>query len=153
MKNIIQSLKVVALGLMLAIGLSYAFAWTAPTGNPPTGNVSAPVNVGDNTQYKEGSLVLNTSTTPFANGLIVRSGNVGIGTTDPKINLAIGDNDTGFKWISDGNLAVYTNNTERMRIDNGGNVGIGTVTPSNKLTIDLGSANNNEWILAISSGT
>ena len=56
MKNIIQSLKVVALGLMLAIGLSYAFAWTAPTGNPPSGNVSAPVNVSGNLQTKAGDL-------------------------------------------------------------------------------------------------
>ena len=103
MKNIIQSLKVVALGLMLAIGLSYAFAWTAPTGNPPTGNVSAPINVGDADQIKIGIMSFLTS-----------------------IDVPLG----------------YF-----------GQVAIGTVTPSNKLTIDLGSANNNEGILAISSGT
>jgi len=66
---------------------------------------------------------------------ISSTGNVGIGTTTPAIDLAIGDTDTGLNWISDGNLAVYTNNLERMRIANNGNVGIGTTTPGTKLDI------------------
>jgi hypothetical protein len=38
-----------------------AFAWTVPTGNAPTGNVTAPVNVGATTQIKTGVLgVTNT---------------------------------------------------------------------------------------------
>jgi len=86
MKNIIQSLKVVALGLMLAIGLSYAFAWTPPTGNPPAGNVSAPVNVSNSTQIKSGTLQVNG----FRNiGTTVLDGNVGIGTTAPEAKLQI----------------------------------------------------------------
>ena len=67
------------------------------------------------------------------------SGNVGIGTINPQITLAIGendlDNDTGLKWISDGNIAVYTNNAERIRIDSSGNIGIGTITPGAKLEV------------------
>ncbi|MCR4283946.1 MAG: hypothetical protein NUV64_01325 [Parcubacteria group bacterium] len=55
-ENIIQSLKIVALGLMVAVGLSYAFAWTAPTSNPPSGNVAAPINVSGVSQTKTGSL-------------------------------------------------------------------------------------------------
>ncbi len=66
-------------------------------------------------------------------------GNVGIGTNAPAINLAIGDTDTGLKWISDGNLAVYTNNAERMRVDSSGSVGIGTSMPTAKLDV-VGSA-------------
>ncbi|NCN07032.1 MAG: hypothetical protein GW946_04310, partial [Candidatus Pacebacteria bacterium] len=57
------------------------------------------------------------------------AGNVGIGTTGPVIKLAIGDTDTGLHWISDGNLALYTNNVERIRFDSSGNVGIGTIAP------------------------
>jgi len=91
MKNIIQSLKVIVLGLVLAVGLSYAFAWTAPTASPPGGNVSAPVNVGDNTQYKLGNLVLNDAG-GFVNGLIVRAGNVGIGTVSPTEKLEVAGN-------------------------------------------------------------
>jgi len=60
MKNLIQSLKVVVLGLVVAIGISYAFAWTAPTSNPPAGNVAAPVNVSGSAQVKSGSFWSNT---------------------------------------------------------------------------------------------
>ncbi|VAW31130.1 Phage tail fibers [hydrothermal vent metagenome] len=67
------------------------------------------------------------------------SGNVGIGTTSPKIHLAIGDNDTGLKQQGNGKLAIYTDNAERIRVDNFGNVGIGTTTPSEKLDVS-GSA-------------
>ncbi|MEK6898072.1 MAG: hypothetical protein AABX28_01805, partial [Nanoarchaeota archaeon] len=65
--------------------------------------------------------------TPSGNNIYYNTGNVGIGT-NPTINLAIGDSDTGLKWISDGNLAVYTNNVERLRVDSSGNVGIGTAS-------------------------
>ncbi|MBI4812217.1 tail fiber domain-containing protein [Candidatus Falkowbacteria bacterium] len=62
-------------------------------------------------------------------------GNIGIGTDSPAIKLAIGDTDTGLQWISDGNLAIYTNSVERMRIDSSGNVGIG-ISPSTKLHVN-----------------
>lgn len=95
MKNIIQSLKVITLGLILAVGLSYALAWTAPTANPPGGNVSAPINVSSNAQIKSGTLQVNG----FRNiGTTVLDGNVGIGTTAPTRNLHIG-NGTDEAWI------------------------------------------------------
>jgi hypothetical protein len=58
----------------------------------------------------------------------------------PTIDLAIGDTDTGLGWISDGNLAVYTNNAERMRITSNGRVGIGTTSPLAKMEV----SNSNE---------
>ena len=84
MNNTLKSLKIIVLALVLSIGISYVSAWTAPTATPPGGNVAAPLNTGDNVQYKTGTLVLNdNSTNPFINGLIVRYGNVGIETTNP----------------------------------------------------------------------
>ncbi len=73
-------------------------------------------------------------------GDAVISGSVGIGTTTPKIHLAIGDDDTGLKQQGDGELAIYTNNTERVRFDKNGNVGIGTTTPAAKLHVNGGNA-------------
>ncbi|KKU25387.1 MAG: hypothetical protein UX39_C0031G0007 [Candidatus Magasanikbacteria bacterium GW2011_GWA2_46_17] len=52
------------------------------------------------------------------------NGRVGIGTTNPQITLAIGDDDTGLKWNSDGNFSLYTNNNERVKIDSAGDVSI-----------------------------
>ncbi|EPF18948.1 tail fiber domain-containing protein [Microcystis aeruginosa] len=68
-------------------------------------------------------------------GNAVISGNVGIGTTTPKIHLAIGDDDTGLQQQGDGVLAIYTNNTERVRVNASGNVGIGTNDPKAKLHV------------------
>ncbi|WP_222931254.1 hypothetical protein, partial [Xanthovirga aplysinae] len=62
-------------------------------------------------------------------------GNVGIGTTNPSIDLAIGDSNTGLQQQGDNKLAIYTNNTERIRVDNGGNVGIGKTAPTEKLDV------------------
>ena len=55
MKNITQSLKVIALALVLSFGISYVYAWTAPTQTPPLGNVAAPINTSGVTQYKVGA--------------------------------------------------------------------------------------------------
>lgn len=66
---------------------------------------------------------------------IFYEGNVGIGTINPNIDLAIGDTDTGFQQQGDGQLAVYTNNVERARFNQFGNFGIGTSSPSQKLHV------------------
>ncbi|HPW39487.1 MAG TPA: hypothetical protein PK619_02075, partial [bacterium] len=71
-----------------------------------------------------------------ANSSLYNNGtNIGIGTAAPVIKLAIGDTDTGLQWISDGNLAVYTNNVERMRVNSAGNIGVGTTAPGQKLDV------------------
>ncbi|MBO3461276.1 hypothetical protein G7B40_031790 [Aetokthonos hydrillicola Thurmond2011] len=63
-------------------------------------------------------------------------GKVGIGTTSPNLHLSIGDHDTGLQQQGDNQLAIYTANTERMRINAQGNVGIGTTSPSEKLEVN-----------------
>ncbi|GBF55747.1 hypothetical protein N0824_03632 [Microcystis sp. 0824] len=85
-------------------------------------------------------------------GNAVISGKVGIGTTTPKIHLAIGDDDTGLQQQGDGILAIYTDNFARVRVDKNGNVGIGINEPpqaklhvggnaliSNKVGISIGT--------------
>lgn len=62
-------------------------AWTAPTEAPTGGNVSAPLNVGNVGQSKQGGLILNTG--GATNGLIVDKGKVGIGTANPGSRLEI----------------------------------------------------------------
>ncbi len=75
---------------VMAISLSLAYfvsALTEPTAAPPAGNVSTPLNSGPTGQSKAEGLILNTG--GAANGLIVQSGNVGIGTASPNSALDI----------------------------------------------------------------
>ena len=71
-KDFIQTLKILLTAIVLSFGISYVYAWTAPTGAPPSGNVPAPLNRGLNNQEKLGKLILNTDlTAPYAVGLEV----------------------------------------------------------------------------------
>ena len=74
--------------------------------------------------------------------LTIKDAKVGIGTSNPSIKLAIGDNDTGFDYSSDGNFGVKTNNGWRMYWNNQGNVGIGTSDPISKLSIMSADSSN-----------
>ena len=81
--------------IALLFGASYAQAlWQGPTQTPPGGNVSTPINIGNNSQIKEGNLTLNASNY-FANGLLVPYGNVGIGTASPGQKLEVVGNIKG----------------------------------------------------------
>ncbi|SVC96236.1 uncharacterized protein METZ01_LOCUS349090, partial [marine metagenome] len=51
------------------------------------------------------------------------------------INLAIGDSDTGFNWVSDGTLALVANASERLRVNTSGNFGIGIIDQKCRLHI------------------
>ncbi|TRU85932.1 MAG: tail fiber domain-containing protein [Microcystis novacekii Mn_MB_F_20050700_S1] len=86
--------------------------------------------------YPDGRLVIPIEKTP----LLYSGQNVGIRNNDPRIHLAIGDNDTGLQQQGDGELAIYTNNSERVRVNNQGSVGIGTNSPAAKLHVNGGDA-------------
>lgn len=65
MKNISQTLKIIALALAFSFGLSYVYAWTAPTAPPPGGNTSAPINTGSTTQWRLGNFGIGTTVAPI----------------------------------------------------------------------------------------
>ncbi len=48
---------------------------------------------------------------------ISETGNIGIGVTDPSIDLAVGDSDTGIRWNGDGDISFMRNNNEVFAID------------------------------------
>ena len=89
------------LGAFLFAASSVSALWQGPTQTPPGGNVSAPVNVGNNAQIKEGDLTLNASNY-FANGLLVPYGKVGIGTTSPDGTLGISSGNCYYSFKNDG---------------------------------------------------
>ena len=80
----------VVAGLFIAVFVSFAQTWTGPTQVPPSGNVAAPLNVSSSAQSKEAGLLLNTG--GAANGLLVSSGKVGIGTLNPSELLEVAGN-------------------------------------------------------------
>ncbi len=61
------------------------------------------------------------------------SGNVGIGTTTPNLDLSIGFANTGLQNDGANNLQVFTQGVQRMFIGN--NIGIGTDSVTSKLTV------------------
>jgi len=74
--------------LVMIFVLNYlVLAWTEPSVTPPSGNVAAPLNVGNIAQSKSGGLVVNTGNA--TTGLVVAYGNVGIGTTSPSQKLEV----------------------------------------------------------------
>ena len=73
--------------------LAFAANWTPPMFAPPGGNVPAPVNAGDISQTRVGSLLIS-GTGNFLNAPLGYFGSVGIGTTNPvaKLDVAGGGN-------------------------------------------------------------
>lgn len=64
----------------------------------------------------------NGTWTDVPDGNLIVESRVGIGTTPSGVlasnnSLAIGDGDTGFKLLADGNLGMYANGTERVRLE------------------------------------
>jgi hypothetical protein len=117
-KEISSKIVVLTFGVLVICFTTafYVVAWQEPSQAPPGGNVAAPLNVGSVGQVKQGWLanlksffvgsepteaeqsttgilrttggaILNTGGAP--NGLIVQSGNVGIGTVSPGQKLEV----------------------------------------------------------------
>lgn len=82
MNKYFQTIKILALALVLSVGVSVVYAWVGPTATPPEGNTPTPINISENGQIKDGGLLVG-NIPGLTNGLLVRYGNVGIGTTAP----------------------------------------------------------------------
>ena len=144
-ETFIKSLPSAVVALVMVGAFAYAF--TEPASAPPTSNVASPLNTGATGQSKAGGLILNTG--GAATGLIVSSGNVGIGTAGPGQALDVNGNirSRGGNWQSytgSAYVAAYydalthrfdISGSPKMSIDSGGNVGIGTQSPGYKLDV------------------
>ncbi len=141
MKNTLQTFKIITLAIVLSFGLSYVYAWTAPTVSAPGGNTSAPINTSLTSQYKSGALGIGGVIQGFSDAFF--GGNVGIGTTTPgykldvngDINIAAGSvyriggiasAGGGSKW------GMGTGDDIHRAL---GNVGIGTTNPGARLEV------------------
>ena len=166
-------LSVVTLGIILGLSIQFAKAWTEPTDTPPDGNVEAPINVGDNIQYKAGTLGIGKILHGYSNAIF--DGNVGIGTTSPAYKLHIvgeafiapsssgryhftSSSTSGYTTtfnmdntaLSIGHnsasraLNLRTGNANRLTIAGNGNVGIGTNPNSSHRLYVSGSSRTTE---------
>lgn len=90
LKHAKSFIGLVVLGLFAAFFVVFAQTWSGPTQAPPGANVAAPLNVSASAQSKEAGLLLNTG--GAANGLLVSSGKVGIGTLNPGEMLEVAGN-------------------------------------------------------------
>ncbi|MCD6233291.1 hypothetical protein J7J81_02860, partial [bacterium] len=107
-KKIFQLTFSILFSTLLVVSLVYA-SWTAPTQDPPGGNVEAPINVSDTAQSKIGNFGLGggagqplywlkniggtlyfSSTNPAGDRIVIgQDGNVGIGTASSGAKLDV----------------------------------------------------------------
>lgn len=100
---IFENIRIMVLAGILSFGFGVAYAWTGPTGAPPTNNVSAIINTSSVAQIKSGGLWVSTLGT---DGGLTVGGNVGVGVTSPVEKLEIAGNvkATAFLYSSDERL-------------------------------------------------
>jgi hypothetical protein len=144
-----NGIKVIIFGLILAIGISYAFAWTEPTVAPPNGNVEAPINIGSSSQYKDGALGVGGVFHGYSDAIF--DGSILLDITN---QIQFSDSNWAIKHNNSCSIQGLTNCLEfNAGVNNGvfvfkdgsitsmvinadtGNVGIGTTNPQAKLHV------------------
>jgi hypothetical protein len=99
MNTLKQSIITIIVCTAVVAGVSLVYSWTGPTQTPPGGNVDAPINVSDVTQYKSGALGVGGVLHGYSNAIF--DGNVGIGAKTPTEKLEIADNfDADFDMLT-----------------------------------------------------
>ena len=135
--------------------------WNQYNTSQPAHRLTASSSGGSHYEYGRGMLSFIENQGSDVTRMVIKQGNVGIGTTSPSANLHVSstgdtilkitsadgngafldlgdasDTDGGrIVYDSGSNLAFYTASTERARIDSSGNVGIGTTSPSSPLHV------------------
>lgn len=78
------------------------FAWTGPAQSPPSGNVSAPINVGTSDQVKDGGLSVNALAV-FGNTILAGTNSyLNLGTTAGSAGYGVRDNSGTLEFKSSG---------------------------------------------------
>lgn len=145
-----DSLKTIALSLVVLSLVGVAYAWTEPTVAPPNQDptISKPLTESKTGQVKAGGLWIGADAAAVANsggkGLIVENGYVGFGTANPGAKLesqapTTGSYNTAFRGTSnDGTKSIDFNIQNDGKANLGGNftsLGIGTTNPQGKFSI------------------
>ncbi len=126
-----------------------ALAWTGPGASPPSGNVSAPINVGSVDQVKNANIGVN-GLAVFGNSLLQTSSYLNWGVTAGTTGYGIWDNagtlnfkNSGGSWQSLqaivsalAGASQWTTSGTNIYNSNAGNVGIGAATPGYKLDVN-----------------
>ena len=133
-----DSLKTIALSLIILSLMGVVYAWTEPTATPPNNNTATPITVNDSTQVKSGALGIQGTLVGYADGYVVNKMGIGELNVDSDLKLDVagkvgateycdeyGANCKtiaslgagGGQWLTSGNNIYNTNS---------GNVGIGT---------------------------
>lgn len=125
-----DSLKTIITSFMALSLISIAHAWTEPTSNPPTGNVSAPINNSSTPQAKLGDLGIKGLLRGYDTGALFT------GTTST--NPVSGACPSGYYWVDENGNGSKDNEeckTISLYAGSNGNVGIGTANPGKKLDV------------------
>lgn len=123
--NILSSLQQLEPGQFFEIKLSDIRT------SHPSGHTNLYLRYENIPGYWDGQFVCSIEKTP----LLYRDNKIGIGIKKPQIDLAIAHEKTGLHHPNTGELAIYTDGAERLRIDKSGHLGINTTNPQIDLAI------------------
>jgi len=117
----------------------------------PSGATFASVGIDDNATST--AITINSSQNVDIAGTLTIDNTLSISNGTASGFLQTSGSFLQFGTSTAGDIPIYTNNAERMRINSSGNVGIGTASPQEKLHIETPTGSANETGLKIRNGT
>jgi len=117
----------------------------------PSGATFASVGIDDNATST--AITINSSQNVDIAGTLTIDNTLSISNGTASGFLQTSGSFLQFGTSTAGDIPIYTNNVERMRINSSGNVGIGTASPQEKLHIETPTGSANETGLKIRNGT